>query len=248
MKLIQSEILKKYPEIIFGFSTKIGLNRQAPYYFNVSFSVGDDEKVVSENRESFFNKLGLSEDKVAVQKQIHSDIVKYVSHGGMNGESDAMITDKMNLGLAISAADCTPVFIYDPENKIIAAVHSGWRGTEKKILTKTLLKLVVDFNSDPEKLIAYIGPSICQKNYEVGKEVADLFDGKYKMKRGDKYLLDVSSANYDMLISFGLQKNNVEKSDLCTYEEKDLLHSYRRDGQKSGRSMGIIALRNKNAE
>lgn len=248
MKLIQSEIFKKYPEIIFGFSTKIGLNRQAPYYFNVSFSVGDDEKIVKENRESFFNKLGLSENEVAVQKQIHSDIVKYAAHGGMNGESDAMITAKKNLGLAISVADCTPVFIYDPVNKIIAGVHSGWRGTEKKILTKTLQKLVEDFNSNPRKLIAYIGPSICQKNYEVGKEVADLFDEKYKAKKNDKYLLDVSAANYDMLISFGLLKNNIEKSELCTYEEKNLLHSFRRDGQRSGRSIGIIALRNENAE
>lgn len=243
MKFIQPEIFKKYPEIIFGFSTKIGLNRGAPFYFNMSFSTGDDEKIVAENRKAFFNALGLSEDKVAVQKQIHSDIVKYVTCGGMNGESDAMITNRSNLGLAISTADCTPVFIYDPENKIIAAVHSGWRGTVKKILLKTLQRLVDDFDSNPGKLITYIGPSISRKNYEVGSEVADLFDEKYKTKKADKYLLDVSGANYDMLINFGLQKNNIETSSLCTYEEKELLHSYRRDGINSGRSMGIIALR-----
>ncbi len=243
MKFIQPEIFKKYSEIIFGFSTKIGLNRGAPFYFNMSFSTGDDEKIVAENRKAFFNALGLSGDKIAVQKQIHSDIVKYVTCGGMNGESDAMITNRSNLGLAISTADCTPVFIYDPENEVIAAVHSGWRGTVKKILLKTLQRLVDDFDSNPGKLITYIGPSISRKNYEVGNEVADLFDEKYKTKKADKYLLDVSGANYDMLINFGLQKNNIETSSLCTYEEKELLHSYRRDGIKSGRSMGIIALR-----
>lgn len=248
MKLIQSGILKKYPEIIFGFSTKIGLNRTAPYYFNLSYSVGDDEKIVEENREAFFKTLGLTGKNIAVQKQVHSDTIKYVTHGGMNGESDAMVTDKINLGLAISVADCTPVFIYDPENKVIAGVHSGWKGTGKKILTKTLQKLARDFNSDPEKLIAYIGPSICQKNYEVGKEVADFFDKKYKTKKGDKYLLDVSEVNYNMLINFGLQKNNIEKSELCTYEEKEILHSYRRDGRKSGRSFGVIALGERYAE
>jgi YfiH family protein len=243
MKVIRSEIFKKYPEIIFGFSTKIGLNRPAPYYFNLSLSVGDDEKIVKENRKAFFGELGLSDENVAIQKQIHSDIVRYVTKGGIVGESDAMITDKKNLGLAIGVADCTPIFIYDPENKVIAAVHSGWKGTANRILEKTVLKLKSDYNSKHEKLVAYIGPSISQKKYEVGKEVADLFDDKYKIKKGEKYLLNVASANYDMLINSGLMKYNIEKSNLCTYEEKDLLHSYRRDGKKSGRSMGIIVMR-----
>ena len=243
MQLIRSQIFKKYPNLNFAFSTKIGLNRTAPYFFNLSLSVGDDEKIVKENRKTFFTEPGLSEENVAIQKQTHSNIVRYVTKGGIVGESDAMFTDKKKLGLAIGVADCTPIFIFDPENKIIAGVHSGWRGTEKRILEKTILKLKSEFNSKPEKLVAYIGPSISQKNYEVGKEVADQFDDKYKIKKGEKYLLDVASANYDMLINSGLQQHNIEKSNLCTYEEKDLLHSYRRDGQKSGRSMGIIAIR-----
>ncbi len=243
MKLIHAEIFKNYSEIRFGFSTKAGLNRQVPYYFNLSLSVGDDEKIVKENRKAFLAELGLSEENVAIQKQTHSDIVRYVTKGGIVGESDAMFTDKKNLGLAIGVADCTPVFIYDPENKVIATVHSGWRGTEKRILEKTIAKLKEECNSKPDELIAYIGPSISQKNYEVGKEVAELFEYKYKIKKNEKYLLDVSGANYDMLINSGLIENNIEKSNLCTYEEKDLLHSYRRDGQKSGRSMGIIVMK-----
>lgn len=243
MKVIHSEIFNKFPEINFAFSTKVGLDRQAPFYFNLSFSVGDEEKNVKENRKAFFAEIGLSEENVAIQKQIHSDTVRYASKGGSVGESDAMITDKKNLGLAVGIADCTPVFIFDPENKVIAAVHSGWRGTEKRILEKTILKLKNEFKSNPQKLIACIGPSISQRNYVVGQEVADLFDDKYIINRDGKYLLDVASANYDMLVNSGLLKYNIEKSNLCTYEEKDLLHSYRRDGKKSGRSMGIIVLR-----
>jgi YfiH family protein len=243
MKLIRSEIFRKYPEIVFAFSTKVGLNRQMPFYFNLSLSVGDIVENAKENRKAFFAELGLSEEKVAIQKQTHNDIVRYVTNGGIVGESDAMITDKKNLGLAIGVADCTPIFIYDSENKVVAAVHSGWRGTEKRILEKTIMKLKDEFNSKPEKLVAYIGPSISQKNYEVGQEVTGLFDDKYKIKKGEKYLLDVAFVNYDMLINSGLQKGNIEKSNLCTYEEKDLLHSFRRDGQKSGRSMGVIAIR-----
>lgn len=247
MKLVQSEIFKKYPEIIFGFNTRDGLNRQGPYFFNVSKSVGDDEKIVDENRAAFINRLWLDATNVAMQKQVHSDIITYVTGGGIVGESDAMITNKPGLGLAISVADCTPVFIYDPENKAIAGVHSGWRGTEKQILLKTLKKLVKDFNSNSQNIIVYIGPCISQKKYEVGEEVASLFDEKYSIKNGSKYLLSVGDINYDTLLNFGIPSYNIEYSKLCTFEDKTL-HSYRRDGKKSGRSWGIIAMKNNIAE
>ena len=246
MKLIQSEILKKFPEIIFGFNTKIGNERKAPFYFNVSFSVGDDKKNVEENRNTFFNVLGLKSESIAFQKQVHGDTISFVNSAGYCGESDAMITNIPNIGLAISTADCAAIFIYDPVKKIIAGVHSGWRGTVKKILSKTLLKLINDFHSNPKYLIAYIAPSISMKNYEVDEDVANLFNEKYIKPIGNKFLLDVAGANYDMLLENGLKPGSVRKSNLCSFELKELLHSYRRDGLKSGRSLGIIAMKKLN--
>ena len=185
----------------------------------------------------------LSVKNVGYQRQTHSDIIQVIECGGDNGESDALITHKKNLGLAISAADCTPIFIYDKKNKVIAAVHSGWRGTEQKILYKTLETLKKDFSTDPNNLIAYIGPSISQPNYEVGTEVAEKFDSKYVSRVNGKLYLDVSGINYKMLLDFGIPKNQIQKSDLCTYEFSSLLHSYRRDGSVSGRSIGVIAIK-----
>jgi hypothetical protein len=219
------------------------MERPAPYFFNLSLSVGDNKEIVNKNREIFFKEIGLNTDKVVLQKQTHSDIVRYIDKPMPHEESDAMITDKRDLGLAIGVADCTPVFIYDRKTKIISGVHSGWRGTEKKILLKTLFMLNAKFNSDKKNLIAYIGPSICQNDYEVGEEVASLFDEKFRVKNNNKYLLDVASVNYQMLLDYGLKKEQVEISELCTMEEKNLLHSYRRDGKMSGRSLGVIALR-----
>jgi YfiH family protein len=241
--IIKSRLFKKYPEIIFGLSTKIGGDREAPYYFNTSLSVGDDAAAVEENRKLLFESLGLGIENVALQKQIHSDIITYVNKGGFCGDSDAMITDKPNLGLAVSSADCTTIFLYDRKNKIIAAVHSGWRGTQQKILLKTLNKMKDDFDSMPGDIIAYIGPSISQKNYEVGPEVAEQFESKYLIPNGQKFLLNVAGNNYDMLLNFGLFKDNVQISNYCSYELDDLLHSYRRDGLHSGRALGIIALK-----
>lgn len=242
MEIIRSAIFSNYPEIIFGFSTKSGLDRQAPYYFNLSLSVGDDENIVRENRREFIKALGLLPENVVTQKQVHSDIVRRVEMPGPPQESDAMITGRAGLGLAVSVADCTPIFIYDKSGKVIAGVHSGWRGTEKKILLKTLGRLNEEFNCNAEDLVAFIGPSICGKNYEVGEEVAALFNDEFITRENEKYFLDVAAANYKMLLDFGLKEDQIEMSELCTFAEEKL-HSYRRDGKISGRSFGIIAMK-----
>ena len=243
MVIIKSLLFSQYEEIIFGFSTKICIDRDPPYYFNVSNSVGDNENIVKENREIFFRELGLKSENVAIQKQVHGDNIKFAAQGGFQGESDALITNKKKLGLAVGTADCTPIFIFDRKNKIIAAVHSGWRGTERKILLKVLKKLSTEYYSVPGDLIAYIGPSICQKNYEVGKEVAEKFEEKYLLPKGNKYLLDIPGINYDILLNYKIPPENIQRSSFCTFEMEYLLHSYRRDGLHSGRAFGIIAMK-----
>lgn len=243
MYILKPYIFSNYPEIIFGFSTKISSDTKSPYYFNLSYSVGDEKSKVDNNRKDFFEAIGLTVESVGYQRQIHSDIVQVIGCGGDNGASDALITNNKNLGLAIAVADCTPIFIYDKINKVIAAVHSGWQGTEQKILLKTLVMLQKDHSSNPENMIVYIGPSISQANYEVGKEFAEKFDRTYLEPKGDKYLLDTGRINYQILLDFGIPKNQIQKSDLCTYEFSTLLHSYRRDGNTSGRSLGVIAIK-----
>jgi hypothetical protein len=243
MYILKPYIFNNYPEIIFGFSTKISSDTKSPYYFNLSYSVGDEKSKVDNNRKDFFEAIGLTVESVGYQRQIHSDIVQVIGCGGDNGASDALITNNKNLGLAIAVADCTPIFIYDKINKGIAAVHSGWQGTEQKILLKTLVMLQKDHSSNPENMIVYIGPSISQANYEVGKEFAEKFDRTYLEPKGDKYLLDTGRINYQILLDFGIPKNQIQKSDLCTYEFSTLLHSYRRDGNTSGRSLGVIAIK-----
>ncbi len=243
MVFIKPIIFQQFPEVIFGFSTKIGNGRKAPYNFNLSFSVNDNEGDVRKNRDAFFKSLGLDSGKIVFQKQVHEDKITIVENSGLCGESDAIVTNKKNLGLAVGTADCAPIFIYDHENKVIAGVHSGWRSTEKAILRKTLDLLKAKFNSKSENLFVYEGPTISQKNYEVGKEVAEKFDKKYLLPNGEKFMLDIPRINYDFLLDFGIPKNNIQISNLCTYESYKLLHSYRREGQESGRALGVIAIK-----
>lgn len=243
MFIIKPYIFNQFPQITAAVSTIIGLEREAPYYFNLSFNVKDDEDRVLENRNLFFEKLGFEENEIAFQNQIHSDIIKVVDSAGNSGEGDALITSKKNLLLVLTIADCTPVMIYDSGNQVIAAVHSGWRGANKKILENTLRLMRNEFNTKGADLMVYLGPSISQINYQVGEEVANLFDQKYILNSSGKTFLDVASVNYDMLIDFGVKRNNIQRSFLCTYQMKDIFHSYRRDGNKSGRSLAVIGIK-----
>ena len=241
--IINPYIFKRFPEISYGFSTKLGLGRKDPYYLNTSYNVGDDFNIVNDNREKFFDQLGLNINTVAYQRQVHGDKINIVIKGGDSGESDAMITTEKNLGLALSSADCCTIYIYDPVKPVIAAVHSGWRGTRQKILLKVLQHLSENFSSNPADLICYLGPSIQQQNYEVGTEVAEQFDGVYIKERYEKYYLNISGVNFDILVNFGVSKYNIQVSKLCSYEYSSILHSYRRDGKRSGRALGVIAMK-----
>ena len=243
MLIVKPFIFKEYTDVVCGFSTKEGPNSISPYHFNLSYSVDDIKEIVDSNRKLFFDALGLNENMVSYQKQVHEEYIRQVNTFGNCGESDALITTSKNLGLAISSADCPAIFIYDKTKKIIAAVHSGWKGTERKILQKTIIKLKNDFNVNASDLICYIGPSISQKNYEVGEEVAVKFEDEFIIKSKNKFYLDVAGANYNMLLNEGVKKVNIQRSGLCSFEFKSLLHSYRRDGQKSGRALGIIAMK-----
>lgn len=245
MQVIKSEILGKFPEIIFGFSTKIGLNREAPFYFNTSKSVPDDLEIVEQNRIAFCSEIGITNQKVCFQKQIHSDIVTKVDENYKMLESDALYTKEAGYALAISSADCVPIFLYDPIAKIIAGVHSGWKGTAQNILTKTIEKIIEE-GAKPGNLLAYIGPCISGDNYQVGEEVANQFNSKYIRKLKNKMFLDLKAANLDFLINAGLHQTNIEMSDLCSFQEEKLLHSYRRDGKVSGRAIGVICIRGEN--
>lgn len=243
MFIIKPHIFNNFPQITAAVSTTVGLKRQAPYYFNLSPNVNDDNKKVMENRQAFFSNIGFNENEIAYQYQIHSDIITVTDSAGNCGDSDALITSRKNLLLVLTIADCTPILIYDFKNQVIAAVHSGWRGAENQILKKALLRMNELFKTKGEDLLVYLGPSVSQINYEVSEDVAGLFNKKYLQNYNGRLLLDVANANYDMLMDFHVKKNNIQKSVLCTYQMKGLLHSYRRDRNKSGRSLAVIGIR-----
>ncbi|MDQ3021214.1 MAG: peptidoglycan editing factor PgeF [Bacteroidota bacterium] len=242
-KIIYSDLFKKFHGLVFGFSTKVGGVSDEPYCLNLSSSVGDDPENVKRNRKIFFNEMGIDEAQVTFQKQTHSTVINYSDMPQHFDGCDAIYTDKKNNFLVVGVADCIPIFLYEPGKKIIAAIHSGWKGTYGRILTNTIEELIKKFDLNITGLTAYIGPGISQEKYEVGEDVGKFFVDDVKYFRNGKYYLDLKKENYNQLISLGLKKENIEVSELCTFREKDLLHSYRRDGDKSGRMFGVIGIK-----
>ncbi|MBS1492579.1 MAG: peptidoglycan editing factor PgeF [Bacteroidetes bacterium] len=243
MNVVRPDIIKKYPELLIAISTKDGGVSPAPYYLNLGLSVGDKEENVLENRKRFFQSLEIPLNRVVMQKQIHSDNINVVSESCFIQDSDALITNEKNLYLAISIADCIPVFLYSPDKKVAAGIHSGWKGTEYKISQKVVDRIVSEYNVEPAEMIAYIGPGISVENYEVSKEVAEMFNPtSYKIVEG-KYYMDLKKDIYEQLISAGLKKENIEITEYCTFRDKELFHSHRREKGLTGRMLGVIGMR-----
>ncbi len=238
---IKPTIFDKFPEIIAAQSTRENGVSPYPYGLNLSTHVGDTIENVQANRKLFYSTIGVPDDaRFVYQNQVHSANVNIVD-GSVEviSESDGLITTGTNTFLAVSVADCTPVIIYDPVAKIIAAVHAGWRGTEQ-LITFTTIKQLVELGSQPRNIYAFIGASASRENYEVGQEVATLFEKDYydEMPNG-KCMLDIKGANRDQLLIAGVPLEQIEISPRCTINDLRL-HSYRRDGKESGRMFAVI--------
>ncbi|WP_138160319.1 peptidoglycan editing factor PgeF [Peptoniphilus catoniae] len=167
--------------------------------------------------------------------QTHGDNIEYCD--GKRGEdfplgkifyhTDGLITDREDIALIIKFADCTPILLYDPIKKVQASLHSGWRGTVKRISEKAIDKMVKDFNCSRENIFAFIGPSIDMENYEVGPEVYEAFKDfknrdKFFVPFKEKYKLSMIDANKDILLSCGIDENKMEISKISTYNSLSL--------------------------
>ena len=171
-------------------------------------------------------------------KQIHSSIV-VTAPGEPGREGDALVTNTPGIWIGVRTADCVPILLADPDQRVIAAVHAGWRGTVDGILTKTIEKMTVEFGSDPAHIVAAIGPCIARCCFEVGQEVSDRFRALFP-EQTDLRNIDLVEANRRQLHGAGVM--HIDADALCTKCGVDQFHSYRRDKEQSGRMVAAIRL------
>jgi polyphenol oxidase len=239
---------------------------------NLGFTAWDSAQVVVRNRRAFQSALDARGLKLVTLKQFHSAVVRCFDASPEEPcRGDAAVTGTRGLLLGVQTADCVPILLVDPKKRVVAAVHAGWRGTLARIAEKAVGQMRMYFGSSPGGLLAAIGPAIGGCCYEVGADLMAKFASQFadahrwfdEPRTGEepnplqwlnmmppghqpppnKVRLDLRKANRAQLVAAGLAEQSIFASDLCTACQRGLLFSYRREGNRSGRLLGAIGLR-----
>lgn len=258
---VKFKIFQKYPELICAFSTRIG-GKSEGYFgdMNLSFNVGDNPDTVKENYKILCSAIGINHNNLIISHQTHKTNILAVTKAdcGKNiwrerdySDIDALITNESGVALVTHSADCCLLGFYDPKNKVIASAHAGWRGTVAEIGKKTVEKMIYNYGSAPENILVILAPSISKCCYEVDDPVLNEFkklgylnlDKIFFPKENGKYMLDLWEANAQILESVGINRNNIELTDICTNCQSKYFHSHRATGGKRGVNGLIMELK-----
>lgn len=176
--------------------------------------------------------------RLATLHQIHSDIcVKACGRTGVLGHGDALLENMPGRLVAVKTADCLPILLVDEEHRAVAAVHAGWRGTVQGIVRHAVRRMEHEFGTRPARLHAAIGPGIGECCYEVGPEVAAQFG------KGGPAHIDLADANRLQMAEAGIPDGQIYAAQLCTKCGSGDFHSYRRDGERSGRMLSFAGVK-----
>lgn len=168
-------------------------------------------------------------------------------------DTDGLITNKPNIMLSTTNADCILLFFYDPVKNVIANTHSGWRGTLQRISTETVTKMQKEYDCNPKDIICCMCPSIRKCHFEVEKEVKEEFESKFRELKKEEFIeetiqnvkwnIDTIYINRKILENAGLRQENIIDSGLCSVCESDQIHSFRAEGENYGLATAIIEIK-----
>ncbi|MCD8153563.1 MAG: peptidoglycan editing factor PgeF [Clostridiales bacterium] len=253
---------EEIPGILHGFTTRLGGVSQGIFgTMNLSFTRGDEENAVRENYRRIGRALGFSPEDLVTSDQTHTTNVRVVTEADrgcgitkprLYTDVDGMVTDVPGLVLATFYADCVPLYFVDPDHRAIGLSHSGWRGTAGRMGERTVKKMRETYGSRPDRLLAAVGPSICQDCYEVSQDVIGEFERAFKREYWDrlfykkangKYQLDLWEANRRILLEAGIPETRISMPGICTCCNPDFLFSHRATGGKRGNLGAFLGLR-----
>jgi len=235
------------------FSRKSGVSQGVYESLNCGLGSNDNKKNVLRNLEFVSKKMDCKKEFLITLNQQHSNkVIHFENELEVKNklQGDAIITRLKNVGISILTADCAPILFYDPKNKIIACVHSGWKGALNGIIENTVKKFN-QLDSKNEDLIAVIGPCIEKKNYEVRNDFFKRFINQNK--KNESFFEKINDEKYNFNLRdfinkkiFDLNIKNVENIDMDTYSEKDFFYSYRRSQinreKDYGRCISVILM------
>lgn len=242
---IENPEMKKLGWVLHGFLTRQGGRSRPPYHsLNVSFSNGDEQGVVSSNRDRIVRAFGFNPNRLVLLKQRQFDAILILRDPMALTrtplEYDALITDLPNQFLGIRTADCIPILIVDQKKKVVAAIHAGRQGSALQITKKTLRKMKEEWRCSAEDLLITLGPSIGPCCYEIDEKAFLREWEPFSSVRGaGKWMLDLAKINVAQLKEEGIEEDQIYRVDLCTCCHRDLFFSYRGEG-RTGRQLSFI--------
>lgn len=258
---IEFPTLQQIPFIKHGFSTRLGgVSKEHLASLNLSFIRNDEPEHVYMNYQRICDAIGIKIESLVFSDQVHDTKIHRVTKKDLTGNSfekqglkgiDGLVTDEPGVTLVTSYADCVPLFFVDTKERAIGLSHSGWRGTVGRIGAKTVQTMKNEFGTNPENLIAVIGPSICQECYEVSKDVALQFESEFLpeqidsvliKKENGKYQLDLWRANQIILAEAGIPQENISVAGICTCCNNGLLFSHRASQGMRGNLNGFLQI------
>ncbi|WP_052670484.1 peptidoglycan editing factor PgeF [Draconibacterium sediminis] len=240
LNLIRYNIFQPFDKLCAFTTTKSTLPVKRVRYSNVP-----------ENKAKLAEALALEVGQMVYPDQTHSSCVAAIQEApdAVISETDALVTNQVGLCLCVQTADCVPVLLFDPEAKVIAAVHAGWRGTVGGIAEKAISKMT-NYGASAKNIVAAIGPSISPEIYEVGDEVVaaarkSIPNAETTLHKNGtgKFHFNLWEANRQLLLKNGVPAQNIEVLGACSFSEAEKYYSARRDGVDTGRMVsGIMIL------
>lgn len=218
--------------------------------FNICNYTGDSEEHILYCRNRLCDYLNIPLSNLITPRQTHSLNVKIIDSTTINSSElenvDALVTNLNDVGIAVNTADCVPVLLADDTAGVIAAIHSGWKGTVGKISAKAV-ECMLSLGATPHAIKAFIGVSICPECFEVGDEVVEQFSIAFPhvpeiiINSQPRCHINLQQACRQTLIDCGLHPENIILSNICSRCNPKTYFSARRMGINSGRTLsGII--------
>lgn len=259
--VLQYPLLESTGIIKHCFSTRMGGCSTGIYEsMNLSYTRGDKKESVDENYRRIAQVLEARPEDFVCTDQTHTTNVirvgtKEKGYGVTRPKPymdvDGIITNEPGVVLSTFYADCVPLYFVDPVNKAIGLSHSGWRGTVGRMGRKTLEAMKEAFGTNPNDVIAAIGPSICQDCYEISEDVAEYFIQEFKdhkdeiliHKGSGKYQLDLWKTNEIVLLEAGILREHLAVTNICTCCNDKLLFSHRASHGQRGNLGAFLCLK-----
>ena len=236
VQYIKSKLLSRYDDIISHGITIRGTDFMHKDINSSTFLL---------SKEKMAEEFNISTNDLYFLNQVHdkNTLEIYENTNNEIKDYDSLITKVPNKMLITCFADCVPILLFDPKNKIVASIHSGWKGTVKQIAKNVIEYLKEKYNSNAENIIAVIGPSIGPCCFEVGEEVKEKFIDKFGNRVVNENKIDLWLSNKLQLINCGLKEENIERINICTCCNNDKFYSYRKGDVENGRFCAFIRLR-----